>query len=116
MTASTDPAWTHDGVRVVPANRLDANTAQTPGMERQAAINFARVSAQKPWAGTVHIHPGAKTGTHHHGTAGTCSLPERRRGCGGEPGHCCHRAARAGVVGRPDPSCTIDSSQALSPH
>ena len=59
--------WKHDGVRVVPGDRLDPNTAQTPGMDRKAAINFARVGAQKLWAGTVHIHPDAKTGAHHHG-------------------------------------------------
>jgi len=62
-----DPPWKHDGVRVVPADKLDANTAQTPGMDRQAAITFARTGAQKLWAGTVHIHPNAKTGAHHHG-------------------------------------------------
>ena len=60
-------AWKHDGVRVVPGDRLDANTAQTPGMDRKAAISFARVGASKLWAGTVHIHPNAKTGAHHHG-------------------------------------------------
>ena len=59
--------WKHDGVRVIPAGSLDANTAQTPGMNRAAAINFARVGAQKLWAGTVIIHPDAKTGAHHHG-------------------------------------------------
>ena len=59
--------WKHDGVRVIPGNQLDGNTAQTPGMDRKAAINFARVGAQKLWAGTVHIHPDAKTGAHHHG-------------------------------------------------
>ncbi len=59
--------WKHDGVRVIPAGSLDSNTAQTPGMDRKAAINFARVGAQKIWAGTVHIHPDAKTGAHHHG-------------------------------------------------
>jgi uncharacterized RmlC-like cupin family protein len=61
------PKWKHDGVRVIPANGLDAGTAQTPGMDRRAAINYARVGAQKLWAGTVHIHPNAKTGAHHHG-------------------------------------------------
>ena len=61
------PAWKHDGVRVVGAGQLDPNTAQTPGMDRQAAITFARVGAQKLWAGTVHIHPNAKTGARHHG-------------------------------------------------
>ncbi len=64
---SHDDRWKHDGVRVVGAETLDPNTAQTPGMDRRAAINFARVGAQKLWAGTVHIHPDAKTGAHHHG-------------------------------------------------
>lgn len=64
---SPEPAWKHDGVRVVPGDNLDANTAQTPGMDRKAAINFARVGAQKLWAGTVQIHANAKTGAHHHG-------------------------------------------------
>ena len=59
--------WRDNGVRVVPAGSLDTNTAQTPGMNRAAAINFARVGAQKLWAGTVTIHPKAKTGAHHHG-------------------------------------------------
>jgi uncharacterized RmlC-like cupin family protein len=59
--------WKHNGVRVIPGSQLDANTAQTPGMSRAAAINFARVGAQKIWAGTVSIHPNAKTGAHHHG-------------------------------------------------
>ena len=59
--------WKHDGVRVIPGDRLDPNTAQTPGMFRQAAINAARVGAQKIWAGTVAIEPDAKTGVHHHG-------------------------------------------------
>ena len=59
--------WRTEGVRVIPGDSLDANTAQTPGMDRAAAVNFARVGAQKIWAGTVHIHPDAKTGAHHHG-------------------------------------------------
>ena len=64
---SHEPLWKHDGVRVIGAGQLDGNTAQTPGMDRQAAINFARVGAQKLWAGTVTIHADAKTGAHHHG-------------------------------------------------
>ncbi len=62
---STD--WRDDGVRVIPGDKLDPNTAQTPGMYRQAAINHARVGANKIWAGTVTIHANAKTGAHHHG-------------------------------------------------
>ncbi len=59
--------WKEHGVKVIPGNQLDTNTPQTPGMNRAAAINFARVGAQKIWAGTVHIHANAKTGAHHHG-------------------------------------------------
>jgi uncharacterized RmlC-like cupin family protein len=65
---ATNERWKRDGVQVVPGSDLDSNTAQTPGMDRKAAINFARVGAQKLWAGTVHIHPNAKTGAHHHGS------------------------------------------------
>ncbi|MGW4365638.1 cupin domain-containing protein [Nocardia takedensis] len=59
--------WRLDGVRVIGADQLDTNTAQTPGMNRAAAIDRARVGAQQIWAGTVTIHPDAKTGAHHHG-------------------------------------------------
>src|ERR1700757_955133 len=59
--------WKAHGVKVIPKDSLDVNTAQTPGMNRAAAINLARVGAQKIWAGTVSIHPNAKTGAHHHG-------------------------------------------------
>ena len=62
-----EPRWKHDGVRVIAADQLDPNTAQTPGMNRAAAIDFARAGARKLWAGTVSIHAGAKTGAHHHG-------------------------------------------------
>ena len=65
--SANEPRWKHDGVRVIPADTLDPNTAQTPGMDRKAAIDFARAGAQKLWAGTVSIHAGAKTGAHHHG-------------------------------------------------
>src|SRR5579871_5552243 len=64
---SHDERWKHDGVRVIPGNQLDPNVPSTPGMDRKAAINFARTGAQKLWAGTVPIKPDAKTGAHHHG-------------------------------------------------
>jgi uncharacterized RmlC-like cupin family protein len=65
--SEAEPRWKHDGIRVIAADQLDPNTAQTPGMNRAAAIDFARAGAQKLWAGTVSIHAGAKTGAHHHG-------------------------------------------------
>ena len=60
------PDWRTEGVKVIKSDRLDSNTAQTPGMLRAAAVNAAR-GARKIWAGTVIIHPNAKTGAHHHG-------------------------------------------------
>ncbi len=63
--AETD--WKHHGVRVVHSNELDTNTPQTAGMNRAAAINHAKAGASKLWAGTVSIHPNARTGAHHHG-------------------------------------------------
>jgi uncharacterized RmlC-like cupin family protein len=60
--------WRRHGVRVVRADELDTNTPQTPGMNRAAAISAARAGAEKLWAGTVVIHPDAKTGAHHHGS------------------------------------------------
>ncbi|HEY1233107.1 MAG TPA: cupin domain-containing protein [Candidatus Binatia bacterium] len=59
--------WRNHGVRIVSSNRLDSNTPQTPGMTRAAAINRAMAGANKLWAGTVHVHPNAKTAPHHHG-------------------------------------------------
>jgi uncharacterized RmlC-like cupin family protein len=65
--SEAEPRWKHDGVRVIAADQVDPNTPQTPGMNRAAAIDFARAGAQKLWAGTVSIHAGAKTGAHHPG-------------------------------------------------
>ncbi len=65
MTNTSD--WRETGVRVIRSDQLDTNTAQTMGMNRAAAITHARVGANKLWAGTVVIHPNAKTGAHHHG-------------------------------------------------
>jgi uncharacterized RmlC-like cupin family protein len=59
--------WRADGVRIIPADALDANTPQTSGMNRAAAVTRDRAGSEKLWAGTVTIHPGAKTGAHHHG-------------------------------------------------
>jgi uncharacterized RmlC-like cupin family protein len=63
--ARTD--WREHGVRIVHSDQLDTNTPQTPGMNRAAAITHATAGASKLWAGTVVIHPDAKTGAHHHG-------------------------------------------------
>ena|SRR5665213_1030829 len=61
------PNWKDHGIRIVRAGELDANTAQTPGMTRAAAITQARAGANKLWAGTVVVEPAARTAAHHHG-------------------------------------------------
>lgn len=66
MPSSTG-RWRNDGVRIIRANELDDNTAQTLGMHRRAAVTTARTGASKLWAGTVTIDAHAKTGAHHHG-------------------------------------------------
>ena len=67
MQNAAESRWRLNGVRVVHANELDSNTPQTPGMNRAAAITYARAGAEKLWAGTVVVNPKAKTGAHHHG-------------------------------------------------
>ncbi len=63
--------WERHGIRIVRAGDLDLNTPQTPGMNRAAAITHASAGASKLWAGTVIVHPNAKTGAHHHGDVET---------------------------------------------
>jgi uncharacterized RmlC-like cupin family protein len=44
-----DIDWKIHGIKVIPGDQLDPNTAQTPGMERAAAIDLARAGAKKIW-------------------------------------------------------------------
>jgi uncharacterized RmlC-like cupin family protein len=68
---ATAADWEKNGLRIIRSNELDTNTPQTRAMTRAEAISFARVGAQKLWAGTVVVHPNAKTGPHHHGDVET---------------------------------------------
>jgi uncharacterized RmlC-like cupin family protein len=65
--ANASSRWRTNGVRVIRANELDSNTAQTFGMQRRSAVTTERTGASKLWAGTVTIDANAKTGPHHHG-------------------------------------------------
>jgi len=67
VSTASQNNWRDNGVKIIPGTQLDFNTPQTPGMTRAAAINHARVGANKLWAGTANIHPNAKTAPHHHG-------------------------------------------------
>lgn len=67
-------------IRIIRSGELNSNTPQTPGMTRAEAISYARVGAQKLWAGTVVVQPGAKTGPHHHGELETVLYIIKGRG------------------------------------
>ena len=85
------PPWKHDGVRVIPGNRLDANTAQTQGMDRKAAINFARMGAQKLWGHRDHPRKRQNRGARSR-PSGECDLHRH--------GPCTHALGRpSGVHG-----------------
>ena len=57
-------------VRIVGAAELLADTAQTPGSKRLAAIAPGRVESAL-WGGLFEVEPGARTGIHHHGAQQT---------------------------------------------
>ena len=58
-------------VSIVPPDQLDAQTAQTPGSQRRAAIAAERGIASAQWGGLFVVEAGAKTGIHHHGAQET---------------------------------------------
>jgi uncharacterized RmlC-like cupin family protein len=67
VLSNPEPDWPRQSLRIVRAGELNQNTPQTPGMTRAEAISHAAAGAKKLWAGTVVVHPNAKTRPHHHG-------------------------------------------------
>jgi uncharacterized RmlC-like cupin family protein len=74
-----EPDWKAHGLRIIRSGELNTNTPQTPGMTRAEAISHASAGAKKLWAGTVVVHPNAKTGPHHHGELETVIYVVRGR-------------------------------------
>jgi uncharacterized RmlC-like cupin family protein len=54
-------------VRVVHPAELNAETLQTPGLLRMAAISAMQEAVSSMWAGIFVVEPSAKTAIHHHG-------------------------------------------------
>ena len=54
-------------VHVVKPQEFDRNTAQTPGMQRAAAVSGELAGSQGIWAGVTVIEPQTTSGVHHHG-------------------------------------------------
>ncbi|HEY7347792.1 MAG TPA: cupin domain-containing protein [Ktedonobacterales bacterium] len=55
------------GVRVVKPHQFDANTIQTPGMQRVTAISRQLAGAVGLWGGVTVVAPTVASGVHHHG-------------------------------------------------
>lgn len=62
---------TPPGLRVVRPKDRDRGTAQTPGLERETAIDGKTVGARTLWIGFVRMSPGLTSGAHHHGDSET---------------------------------------------
>jgi len=58
-------------VHHIRASELSADTAQTAGMQRFAAISGASVGSEKVWMGETHVSPSTASGNHHHGESET---------------------------------------------
>jgi uncharacterized RmlC-like cupin family protein len=56
-----------DELRIIRPDGRDLDTAQTPGMERQAGVSGPTSGANGIWMGEVRTAPGFRTGAHHHG-------------------------------------------------
>ena len=54
-------------VRVIKPQQFDANTPQTPGMQRVAAVSKQLAGAQGLWVGITVVAPNVDSGAHHHG-------------------------------------------------
>ena len=58
-------------VQVIGPDQRDTRTAQTPGLQRFAAISEQLTGSQRMWMGYAVLEPGGKTGVHHHGESET---------------------------------------------
>ncbi len=59
------------GVQVVRASQLSSATAQTPGMQREAAVAPETTGSRGLWMGRVSTPGGTVSDWHHHGDCET---------------------------------------------
>ncbi len=67
MNTSQDNTSQPSGVRVIRPHDFDANTPQTPGMQRVAAVSRELAGSSGIWAGVTVVQPHVASGKHHHG-------------------------------------------------
>jgi uncharacterized RmlC-like cupin family protein len=68
------PPADHPGghrVHHIRSSELDADTAQSEGMRRFAAISGRSVGSDQLWMGETHVDPQTVSANHHHGEAET---------------------------------------------
>ena len=58
-------------VHHVKSSDIDADTAQSAGMQRFAAISGRTVGSKKLWMGETHVHSQTVSANHHHGESET---------------------------------------------
>ena len=58
---------TSSGVRVIRPHQFNANTPQTPGMQRVAAVSRELAGSVGIWAGMTVVGPHIASAMHHHG-------------------------------------------------
>jgi len=63
-------AW-HRKLHRTRSGELSAETAQSAGMVRYAAISGAQTGSKNIWMGENHVKGGAKSANHHHGESET---------------------------------------------
>ncbi len=61
----------HPPLQQIRGAEVTAETAQTAGMQRFAAISNSTVGSEKLWMGQTHVGPSMRSGDHHHGEAET---------------------------------------------
>ncbi|HEV7128387.1 MAG TPA: cupin domain-containing protein [Ktedonobacterales bacterium] len=54
-------------VRIIKPQQFDANTPQTPGMRRVAAVSAQLGGSRGLWAGITVVAPNVASSIHHHG-------------------------------------------------
>ncbi len=68
---TSEPVSRFAPLRHVRATDLDAETAQTAGMRRLAAICARTAGSSSLWMGQTHVGPAQRSGDHHHGESET---------------------------------------------
>jgi len=71
MSSDKQEAAIEQRVRVIKPQQFDANTPQTPGMQRVAAVSKQLAGSQGLWAGVTVVAPNVASGMHHHGETET---------------------------------------------